>query len=264
MEYLFASYMDSERKHCADDFFYFCKHYLRFDLYEYQKRLYYYLDYNNNVIFSKYRGGGFSSVVIAYCLWLLIFKEKQSIKYLISKKDTYEIFDKFIRLLPYWMLGEIICSNYGYSDSFTVYEELNIHGNRISFFTNLFLVSFTHPFDLFVVDEICDVWTEELRLFMLHENLIRRCIIFGCVYTDADWFYTTLEFAKLKVNKYKAYTCHYKENPNLQNVDPTNLQNADPTKSTSSYSYEQTPIKVYYSSKSKEEKKRKFRYLDEE
>ena len=119
---------------CVVDFPYFCEKYIQilsydalsskhtsvsnskiipFKLWPHQLRLYEHLENNRFTIFSKFRLGGFSTLLGIYGLWKCLFRFDQNILWL-SKSDHEAmnacdgLVKRAIEYLPDWMKGEVM------------------------------------------------------------------------------------------------------------------------------------------------------------
>lgn len=124
---------NKEYKLCKNSFVYFCETYLKlgsyydkndtkikkgklpFKLYDYQIRFIEQLESNNHLIGKKFRQAGFSSLMVAYHLWLCMFKEHESCMQLFNR-DSEALsaslnFQNFVEHLPDWLKPDFEINN---------------------------------------------------------------------------------------------------------------------------------------------------------
>jgi hypothetical protein len=134
---------NKEYKLCENSFVYFCEKYIRlywhlelddskssiksasgivakngfipFKLYDYQIRFIEQLENNHGLIGKKFRQAGFSNLMVAYHLWLCMFKEHESCMQLfqfdrMALHASY-IFKYFVEQLPDWLKPDFEINN---------------------------------------------------------------------------------------------------------------------------------------------------------
>ena len=261
---------------CAVDFPYFCGTYLRthsefgivpFNLFDYQVRLFEHLEENKKVIFSKFKGGGFTTVMLAYSLWLCLFRENYNICYMsqdgVKSVESTSEFGSLLRCLPKWMVGAVkrmgistVNKNAGVRSMFET-------GSEINFIREDIKPMYSKPITVFIVDE-ASLIPKMAELWLAVKSLITgQAIIFSTFNTDCDWFCNTLDFAKIKVNDFSVYECSYLEHPELAKKEKSEKLKSLFGQSEWEIEYEQKPIVIEDEQNAKVVKK-KYRSLDDE
>lgn len=225
-----------EIERCAVDFPYFCRTYCKiicprthgfkpFILYPYQERLYNHLEDHRMTIFSKFRQGGFTTMLAVFCLWKCLFRLDENILW-ISATDQMaadvcqNVFKKILLGLPNWMCGTVSKMTNDTQKSFPD------NGCNI-YFTGPTFHMMASP-TLTVIDEASFI-SDMDRLWKTLWPMIstgERVVIMSTVTTDDDWFYDRLLDAKLNIpaisyasDRFVPYSCHYKEKPEFDNAE---------------------------------------------
>lgn len=111
---------------CHQSFEYFCETYLKvhkyhannhasvvpMKLWEHQNRWFDHVRNNRFVVHSKFRQGGFTTLAVAYGMWLCLFKLDQTIMYLTHSDRMAvaagDIAKVMLENLPDWMAGNVL------------------------------------------------------------------------------------------------------------------------------------------------------------
>ena len=207
---------------CASDFPYFCENYVNilntknnvysfFKLYPYQERLYEHIEDNRFTIFSKFRTGGFTTEIAIYCLWRCLFRLDQRIVWI--SKNQHEAIDvcdlivkRAIDHMPDWIKGNVSQMKSSYKK---IFAETN---SRMFFGTPEAACS--QNVNLMIIDEASFINRMESHWRAFLPTISSgRAIIMSTLNSDDNWFWKTLQDAKLRINYMSHYSCCYKEHP---------------------------------------------------
>ncbi|RTK95525.1 MAG: hypothetical protein EKK64_06800 [Neisseriaceae bacterium] len=205
---------------CSSDFFYFCENYIfiktinfpvKFKLYEYQKRLFNHWEKHDHSIQSKFRQGGFTTLVTIYALWLCLFKENQKVVFC-SNSDSMSLIVgesilKFaIATLPDWLKGNVLKMTSQYQKKF---EDTN---STFVLKNPKHLSTIGEPISLLILDEIDTCFTEK-NWSAVYPYIKGKVIAQSTLSNNDTWFWGKLIDAKIKINSFNSFECHYKERP---------------------------------------------------
>lgn len=188
---------------CASDFSYFCRTYcfvnnndgnlVAFRLREYQERLYHHIESHTNTIFSKFRGGGFSTELVVYCLWKCLFVE--NFRVLFFPKNSVYIFDFIVSGLPTWLRGRIKKNN-----TVRIFTDSK---SEIHFLNTLGLVD--QKYNLLVMDEVSKIGNIEIIYDNFSYHVSGKEIICSQVDYEDDWFFGLLSDLSYECYWYECY-----------------------------------------------------------
>lgn len=225
-----------EISRCATDFSYFCEQYVKiyvalghtnpppgsstntaiipFKLWPYQVRLYEHLEDNRFTIFSKFRQGGFSTEVAIYCLWKCLFRLDQRILWL-AKTDREAVYmcdsvvKRALEYMPEWMTGNVMKMISSHEKKFTDTDSSMFFGTPQA--------ACGKAISLLVVDEASFIQNMDSHWKAMWPCLSTggNAVVMSSVNSDVDWFYNTLEDARLKLNNFVEYKNHYQERPDF-------------------------------------------------
>lgn len=199
---------------CATSFDYFCKYVkilnekglIPFDLFPFQKRLVEEIEENRNVIFTKFRCGGFTTTASIYMVWRSVFFPGERMLYAANydREALYagRIVRSAIDNLPDWLKPKLsVCNDHHMSFSSggdIWFLKLEAMKGRI--------------FDLLILDEPAFVphmdshWRELYPIVTLG-----RCVAFSTPNGASGWFYDT--YRNASENGFHVYKCDYAEYP---------------------------------------------------
>lgn len=205
----FSQFQISEISRCSVDFPYFCSKYIKITLRPYQIELYEHLEDNKLSIFSKYRQGGFTTILLLYGLWKCLFRLNENVCYLSPSSGTSGPSGAFIKNiikdLPKWMTGNVLKMMHDTVKSFP-------ETSSVMRFSHVADLEMKESITLLIIDEasfIIDMDYHWMRLNPLIEN---KCIIASNLNSVDDWFYRVREESKIKMNKFSIFYTDYKEN----------------------------------------------------
>lgn len=200
---------------CAKSFEHFCSYLkihhhtkgeIAFDLYLYQKRLIEFYERNNFVIAKKFRQGGFTTVTLAYFLWLAVFRPSSNYG-VISRTDREaryhgKILRRLIESLPTWLKPETTaCKDH-------LIELKN--GSKITLRTPSATVGCA--FDFIFIDEPAFIGDMDKHWKALYPTISNggKCIAISTPNGDEGWFYDMYYNVDCK---FKHFVCSYEEHP---------------------------------------------------
>lgn len=229
---------------CSSDFVYFFNNYVIIDyknpmkLFPYQERLYEHLEANKYTIFSHFRQGGFTTQMVAYSLWKCLFYTNQHILYVDLNVSAGSLLNDMIKNLPNWLVGDIKWMVN------TSKKEFMDTKSSIIFLASKFLTQHHTNYSLLILDGASHMNDMKEKWKLLQPNLqITQAsyVIFSPVRYDDDWFYNTLENAKLNkiwnLNEFSVFSSSYKENEHLVKMFENISQNCE-----SDIDYLQLPV----------------------
>lgn len=204
---------------CAEDFLYFCDNYVHFDdtnldMYNYKRRLVNHLEENQFTIFSKFRAGGFTTLLSIYGLWKCLFQLDQNIFWVSNNTAqsnfVCDLVKEVIESLPGWLIGEV---SKMVNNNEKKFKETN---SNMYFHSSVgFERLLGSKISLLIVDEANHINNLDYIWRQLFPTLRKDsgCVLMGTVNRDTDWFYGMLEDSKEGKNTFKAYECEYTEHP---------------------------------------------------
>lgn len=210
----------NEIAHCANDFKYFCDNYVflkshhneikRFHLYSHQLRLFEHLEKHNNTILSKFRKGGFTTLLVAYSLWKCLFQLDQNVIWVVSnsshgKEICTDILKKMIDFVPIWMKGNVTKMMNHWEKRFPE------TGGYIKFISPNDITSTN--VSLMIIDEASFINDIKKYWSSLFPMVSGKCVVLSTVRYDDDWFWDMLIDSKLKLNSFSCFKSHYEEHP---------------------------------------------------
>jgi hypothetical protein len=172
---------------------------------------------NQFTIFSKFRGGGFSTEVAIYCLWKCLFRLDQNILWL-AKTDREATFvcesivKRALEYMPDWMKGNVMRMASSHDKKFPETDSRMFFGIPEA--------ACGKAVSLLVIDE-----ASFIKNIDIHWKALWPCVSTGNAVVmstpnlDTDWFWYTLEDARLKLNNFSEYQCHYQERPDFCSID---------------------------------------------
>lgn len=184
------------------------------NLYCYQDRLFNQIEENRLIIFSKFKGGGFTTLFCAYILWKCLFEMDQHILWLVPcEKVGYDLsvtVKHMLMKLPSWIKGNVMKMSSDFQKTFPDTGS-DIYFGKMSecryVKSNLLIIE-----DVVCFDDFESLW----NIYYANLNDVGNCIIDSSVTDDNCWFWKFLTSAKKRDNKFKAFTCSYDENPEFQ------------------------------------------------
>lgn len=207
----FSEFQISEISRCAIDFPYFCSKYVQingnpFILRPYQIELYEHLEENNHSIFSKYRVGGFTTVLLLYGLWKCLFRLNENVCYL-SCSPSGILIKNVIKDLPKWMTGNVLKMMHDTLKSFPETDSV------MHFYINPVDIQMIEPITLLIIDEASFMLSMDYH-WQRFQPLVEdgKCIISSNMNSANDWFHTFREESKIKMNKFSIFYTDYKDN----------------------------------------------------
>lgn len=220
--YKLTNEQSTELVKCADDFKYFCEHYVvikawkdnnyhqvPFKLYPFQEELAKHWMNNRFSIMSKFRQGGFTTLAAIYGLWNCLFKVDQRIIYLTkTDREAVDISSRFLETalahLPEWMKG--LSMKNDYTKKFDT-------GSYMRFYTPE--TCCIASMDLLIIDEASFIKDIESFWKAIWPVLSTGgcCIIQSSVNTDEDWFWERIIDARAGVGLFREFRCHYTDRP---------------------------------------------------
>ena len=217
-----------EIKRCAADFSYFCRRYVKlfsyqgnsnsFNLYDYQLRLCDYVNDNRFVIFSKFRQGGFTTVLAVYCLWKCLFSMNQRIVWVsvnnrMAECVSRDIVKHVLENLPDWMTGNVMKMSNVSQKSFPDTNS-NLFFGDISNVSN-FSIGMLVLDEASFMNEVEDFWESVWSSL----SMGGRAIVTSTLNKEGDWFWWMLMNARAGLNNFRVYDCNYRENPEFCTVE---------------------------------------------
>jgi len=217
-------FIDTELRKCRQDFAYFCRTYvtiqhpklgfIKFNLYDYQERIF--ADFQNerfNII-KKPRQMGLSTLVSVYVLWLAMFNRAKEIMIIsIGARESKE-FLKHIKVahdrLPQWLGGSLEQDN----KSTMVFD----NDSRIQSIPSPRYAARSFSASLLVIDEaafiqnIDSLWTSAFPILSTGGKSIVLSTVNG-TFGTGQWFYEKWNEAKLKNNNFNPVDIAYTEHP---------------------------------------------------
>jgi hypothetical protein len=207
-----------------DDFSYFC-YAIGFELSAQQEEVYKQIREHDYLIFSKYRGGGFSTILLLYALWKAGFNTEQSIMYYCPNKSMIEEANmNFKSLLKASKIDSVIeygTSKVNTSAKISYLHNFNDTNSKIYMSTYFNPVAKEQTTVIFDEAAYIDADFEELE-----NKSFEKIIVFSNIDDIHDNFWRTLERARNKENDYAVYTCdandfiedlnQYKDLPNFK------------------------------------------------
>jgi hypothetical protein len=222
----FTKDQEQEVCRCATDFPYFCANYVKvlnwlpgghseivpFSLHDYQERYYEHVESNRFTILSKFRQGGFTTLAAIYGLWRCLFRLDERVLFLAkSDREATEVCDGIVKRalthLPDWMTGNVLKMTNSHQKTFPD------TGSDMQFYAPK--ASCGKGCSLLIVDEAAFIKDMDQHWRCMYPILScgGSCIVQSTAsYTDT-WFWGVLEDAKLKLNEWSVYDCHYAEKP---------------------------------------------------
>lgn len=212
---------------CKDDLSYFCNKYI-FKLMNYQERLFDTIESSDNLIFSKFRGGGFSTQMQIYILWCLLFNHKHNTVIIMPSGITKKFFTEQLLELAK-KLPEYLCGRNALRISSIVYhDDTESQACCLHYSQEISLQKIIKDYSC-AIKKNCDslnVIVDD-RFFLEQEendivdslNFIEsefrpymktKFIVFGNLYQQDD-FYKTLKNARNGLNKFSTYSCSFEE-----------------------------------------------------
>lgn len=206
---------------CKDDFSYFC-YTIGWELTPQQEEVYQQISKNDYLIFSKYRNGGFTTIMLLYSLWKAAFYAKQSIVYY---GPHQKMIDEFSHIMNALLKNSKIDFGKIYGTSRLapspaksyIFNDLENTVN-LSKFTGIKANATTMIFD---EAAFIDADFESLTSMGFE-----KIIVFSSVDDIYDSFWRTLERARNKENDFAVYTTdvndhvedlsEYKDLPNFK------------------------------------------------
>ncbi len=217
----------------CSDFSYFCENYIKihnpklgvipFRQYDYQKRMFKYLESNQLLMCKKFRQGGFTTLVNVYLFWKCLFNQniKTCSLFIINRESLImsEAFRQIIQELPDWIKSKIV----------------KITDHEIRFTTNSKMFFYSSNEDLqrgisldYVVFDECAFWKKETpeNFLLLLANKTKLFVV-STYNGKENWFHETYENAQNNTNGYKIFNCSYTEHPDYANQEwEENVKNA--------------------------------------
>lgn len=183
-----------------------------FDLHSYQTRLYDHLEDNRFTIFSKFRQGGFSTVLAIYGLWKCLFRLDQRILWL-AKTDREAVYvcdsivKRALEYMPDWMKGNVMKMVSSHEKKFPETDSSMFFGTPEA--------SCGKAISLLIVDEASFIPNMDKHWKAMWPCLSTggNAVVLSTPNKDTDWFWNTLEDAKLKLNNFSVYQCNWQERP---------------------------------------------------
>ena len=208
-----------ELKRCAEDFVYFCNNYLlldkttQFQLYEYQSRIVSEWESHRFCIGSKFRGGGFTVLGLAYCLWRCLFFTNEQVIFIVYGKYELDRCGNLLRFminqLPIWLSGD-------------VKKMVNIDEKEFSDTNSQFLIHSSSQlgykaqnYSLVFIDEAARVVDlKNLVPYMTANSVCRgKMIIQSTILNYDDYFMDKLIKARIGLIDWHEVCCDYRECP---------------------------------------------------
>lgn len=205
---------------CASSFTYFHEKYLKFrcannvyqtfGLFDYQKRYIECIESNQFVIATKFRQGGFTTVVLSWLLWRLLFKNDETSVVLCKDRRSAEhnaklVFD-MVENLPEFLKNSIY-----------VVQSKAMLGTRTHSKLKFCCIKMTRGFnfDNLFIDEAAFVSDLKYHWISLFPALSRNghCIAISTPCHKNGWFYETYRDATQGTNSFKAFRAEYTEHP---------------------------------------------------
>lgn len=222
---------------CKDDLSYFCNKYI-FKLMNYQERLFDKIQSEDNLIFSKFRGGGFTTQMHIYSLWLSLFGcENTTILIADKAAEQDKMISSLSSKLPGYLAGKSHVVNgsrvYLDTNSSIIYEHYDSFLNDIC---NRHLMGRKTNQLTIIIDEFSFLnrfysKNEEnkiLKYLDYIEKLRGICktkfIVFGNL-ISCDDFYDALQDAKNGLNNFSTYNCDVNEF--LEQIDSSSKDTAE-------------------------------------
>jgi hypothetical protein len=214
---------------CAESFVYFCENYMKlrvlreadtvkkqyeetfipFRLYGYQERLVEHWEANRFSIMSKFRQGGFTTLLAAYSLWLCLFRLDQKIGYFCQTDrlacEIGDLVKQMIKNLPEWMTEGVMNMTNSHQKKF------DDTGSSLMFYK--LEAACGQALTLMIIDEASFIDDMEKHWKAMYPILScgGRAIIQSTPRFTDDWFWDRMLDAKLGIGGWKRFVTHYKD-----------------------------------------------------